>query len=104
MATTLEEVYELHDAFDNQDAIKEFWSNSPEYNAALDAEEVLENFYEAYAGVWDNDKDFAQNLADDMGFEQSNEWPHSCIDWDQAARELLMFDYWESAGFYFRNI
>jgi antirestriction protein len=103
MTTTLEEVQELHDAFDNGDAIAAFWDNSPEYNATLEPEEVLEAFYEAYSGQWDNDRDFAQNMAEETGFEAAEEWPARCIDWDYAAREL-MFDYWESGGHYFRNI
>jgi hypothetical protein len=103
MTCTLEEVQALHDAFDNGDAIEAFWGNSPDYNAGLDAEEVLEEFYEAYAGAWDNDVQFAQELAGDCGFKQSEEWPGRCIDWEQAAREI-MFDYWESNGYYFRSI
>jgi hypothetical protein len=103
MTCTLEEVQALHDAFDNGDAIAAFWGNSPDYNAEQESEEVLGNFYEAFSGAWDSDKDFAQNLAYDTGFEQPTEWPYTCIDWDHAAREI-MFDYWESNGFYFRNI
>lgn len=49
-------------------------------------------------------KEYAQQLADDLGMIDHNlSWPHSCIDWDMAARELqqdyscLSFDgvdYW----------
>ena len=35
-------------------------------------------------------KDYAQELAEDCGLEQSNSWPQRCIDWDQAADELQM--------------
>lgn len=36
-------------------------------------------------------KDYAQELADDMGaLPKEYSWPSSCIDWDQAARELRM--------------
>jgi hypothetical protein len=35
-------------------------------------------------------KEYAQELAEDCGMIQANaKWPHTCIDWDQAARELL---------------
>lgn len=38
---------------------------------------------------------YAQELADDMGlFPLDYQWPLSCIDWDQAARELQV-DYTE---------
>ena len=34
-------------------------------------------------------KDYAQELAEDLGaLEKDLKWPHTCIDWDQAAREL----------------
>jgi antirestriction protein len=34
-------------------------------------------------------QDYAQELADDIGaLGKDTQWPHTCIDWDQAAREL----------------
>jgi hypothetical protein len=34
-------------------------------------------------------RDYAEELADDIGAVDSNaSWPMTCIDWDQAAREL----------------
>lgn len=36
-------------------------------------------------------KDYAQELADDIGAIKSDAgWPNNCIDWDRAARELRM--------------
>ena len=36
-------------------------------------------------------KDYAMELAEDIGAIDSNaSWPNTCIDWDQAARELQM--------------
>ncbi len=36
-------------------------------------------------------KDYAMELADDIGAIDNNaSWPLTCIDWDQAARELQM--------------
>lgn len=36
-------------------------------------------------------KEYAQDLAEDCGMIPANlSWPASCIDWDQAARELQM--------------
>lgn len=49
-------------------------------------------------------KDYAMELAEDIGAIDGNAtWPNTCIDWDQAARELQMdytcvsfdgVDYW----------
>jgi hypothetical protein len=34
-------------------------------------------------------QDYAQELADDIGaLGKDTQWPHTCIDWGQAAREL----------------
>lgn len=64
----------------------------------------LENFEEAYQGEWDSDEDFAQSMAEESGEVPTNtHWPHYCIDWEYAARELMM-DYSEQDGHYFRNI
>lgn len=36
-------------------------------------------------------KDYAQELAEDIGaINRDATWPNTCIDWDQAARELRM--------------
>jgi hypothetical protein len=36
-------------------------------------------------------KDYAQELAEDTGaLEKDAKWPYTCIDWEQAARELQM--------------
>ena len=53
-------------------------------------------------------KDYAMELADDIGAINSDaSWPNTCIDWDQAARELQMdytcidfdgVDYWIRAS------
>lgn len=53
-------------------------------------------------GRYDSDIEFAQELAEELGAvpEHAN-WPNDCIDWERAARELMM-DYFEEDGFYFR--
>jgi hypothetical protein len=34
-------------------------------------------------------KDYAQELAEDVGaLKSAEEWPYTCIDWDKAARDL----------------
>lgn len=36
-------------------------------------------------------KEYAMELADELGaISRETEWPQTCIDWDQAARELQM--------------
>lgn len=65
--------------------------------------EDLEHFEEAYTGQYDSNRDFAQDMADQIGAVPDDlTWPVSCIDWEKAAREL-MYDYCEEDGFYFSN-
>jgi antirestriction protein len=62
------------------------------------------DFDEAYAGKFDSDEDFAQDMADQLGSVDENAaWPNNCIDWEYAAREL-MYDYFEVDGYYFRSV
>lgn len=64
----------------------------------------LNDMEEAYNGQYRSDEDFAQNLADDLGaVDQNLSWPNNCIDWEYAARELMM-DYNEINGHYFRSM
>ena len=58
---------------------------------------------EAYQGQFADNIAFAQDMADSIGSSDSFNWPYTCIDWDFAARELMM-DYSEENGYYFRNM
>jgi len=66
--------------------------------------EDLKDFNESYAGQYPSDEEFAKEQAKQYGeIPKKNHWPHYCIDWEYAARELMM-DYTEQDGFYFRNL
>jgi antirestriction protein len=68
------------------------------------SDEDLDDLQEAYNGSFGSDKDFAMSLAEDIGeMPKESAWPLYCIDWEYAARELMM-DYFEIGGFYFRNL
>ena len=69
-----------------------------------DMSEAAEAFEKAYQGQWDSREDFAQQLAEDIGETIAETWPHNCIDWELAARELFMGDYWEEDGHVFRRL
>ena len=64
---------------------------------------------ETYCGKFDNDEDFAHNMAQETGAISSaldtknDSWPLTCIDWEEAASELMM-DYDEKDNHYFRSI
>jgi antirestriction protein len=64
----------------------------------------LSYFNESYQGEFKDDKDFARDMAEQLGnIDKYAKWPHNCIDWEHAARELMM-DYSDQDGFYFRNL
>jgi antirestriction protein len=55
----------------------------------------MNDFEDAYCGVWDSEEDYAQQFAEDLDLiSEDSRWPNDCIDWERAARELFMGDYW----------
>ena len=72
--------------------------------SSLVGEEYIEDVEEAYQGQWSSDEEFAQQTAEDLGLiERDVKWPAYCIDWEWAAKELMM-DYMEENGYYFRSL
>jgi hypothetical protein len=114
----VEELQETRDALREEfDAMPEnagvdfdHWVRNQEGFSSEDADELqqLESFLADLQGMggdeqWRGDwypvtlvrdsyfKDYAQELADDIGaIPAGASWPCTCIDWDQAARELRM--------------
>lgn len=69
--------------------------------AALECD--ISDIDEAYAGSYKDDEDFAYETAQSLGsIDKNASWPMNCIDWEQAAKEL-MYDYSSDNGHYFRN-
>jgi antirestriction protein len=93
----------------NLDALYEYVnacndSNKDIINAGLDCEIPLDSILDAYQGQYDNDADFAYDMADQCGYltNMTEIWPFCHIDWRVAAR-ALMYDFVESNGHYFSN-
>lgn len=62
-----------------------------------------EGLDESYVGEYSSDEEFAKEMADQTGAVIDDlAWPNYCIDWERAARELMM-DYTEEHGHYFYN-
>ena len=71
-----------------------------EDKAELESLRSLAEDAEGYAADWKYGealirdsyfKEYAQQLAEDIGAINADaQWPNTCIDWDQAARELQM--------------
>lgn len=87
-----------HDALiQARKALKE-WDD--DNDAELAALKALADEASGYAADWRHGealirdsyfKDYAMELAEDIGaIDRNASWPNTCIDWDQAARELQM--------------
>jgi antirestriction protein len=103
MTTTISKVIdEMSESL--QGAARAFYSNSPGYWDE-NTDEFVEAFEEAYQGEFESDETFAEEMAESTGAYDFTKvsWPLTCVDWAQAAREL-MFDYFEINGYYFRSL
>ena len=104
-----ESAYGFHDSDDTKStpewddlqaaraALKE-WDD--DNDAELAALKALADEASGYAADWRHGEalirdsyftDYAMQLAEDIGaIDRNAQWPNTCIDWDQAARELQM--------------
>ena len=91
-----------HGFWDYSELLTASFLDAEVINAGLECGIGLDRIEEAYAGAYASDEDFAQQMAEETGAIDSDaSWPQTCIDWEQAAHEL-MWDYNESGGHYFR--
>ena len=96
---TLDAIYELLDSDMDAEIIEAYISGTGTRLTDLSISDVQD----AYVGSFDSDEDFAQEMAEQLGYmEQKVGWPFTCIDWEHAAREL-MWDYSTDSGHYFTN-
>ena len=72
------------------------------FEAAHDCGIEFCNVDEAYAGEFNSDEEFAQDLCEQLGDIPIDFPSYIHIDWESTAKELL-YDYSESNGYYFRN-
>ena len=70
--------------------------------AAYELDIPLAHVEDCYAGKFDNNVEFAQHYADEIGIEIPSEWPIRHVNWEKAAHEL-MFDHSEWHNHYFNN-
>lgn len=100
----VEAVESLQKADYEMEVYEAYADNNGYPSTASDMDDLISNADEAYQGEYSSDEAFARTMADDIGAVDKNaSWPMNCIDWEQAASEL-MYDYFESNGYYFRNI
>lgn len=64
----------------------------------------LSDISEAYYGEFSSDEDFAYDLLESCGDLDSNSMLANYFDYEKYARDLMMGDFFEVNGHYFRNI
>jgi antirestriction protein len=64
----------------------------------------LSDVEEAYQGEYNSDEDFAVQLLEDTGELDPSSLLGAYFDYEKFARDLMMCDYFESNGHYFRNL
>jgi antirestriction protein len=70
------------------------WIREGNYSTDVEGLPVLSDFDDAYCGEYDSPRDYAQTYAEECGLvPEEYVWPTSCIDWEQATRELMMDHY-----------
>jgi antirestriction protein len=99
------EIFEVIEALKNASYDPEIYSlYASHVGFKGDIESLISDCDEAYAGEFDSDEDFAYDFADQIGeLDKNLSWPHSFIDWERAARDL-MYDYFSADGHYFRSM
>lgn len=99
-----EEYMKIENIFTFADAYCECDQECNVVEAAMECGIDGSDIDEAYSGSFDDDEDFARDMAEQLGaIDKNATWPQTCIDWEFAAKEL-MYDYSEHNGYYFRNM
>ena len=73
------------------------------WEAAHDCGIAFSDVDDAYAGEFNSDEEFAQDLCEQLGDIPRDFPSYIHIDWESTAKEL-MYDFCESNGHYFRNM
>ena len=95
----IKEISELDE--DEQEALTAF-SDNQEYEDS----DLIDAFRDSYRGKWDSKKDYAENLAEELGYFDILEKagiPVAYFDAESFARDLFIDGYWEHSGHVFSD-
>ena len=86
----------------NAEMVLAYFSYDPHYNAtAYTFEELASLAEDTFWGEYPSHADFAREIAEQLGINIPNEL-EPYIDWKQWGDDLLLDDFYEENGFYFR--
>jgi antirestriction protein len=88
-----------------ENALSAWVNNSPTYYKWEEWQEWISDFEEAYAGEWNSEQEFAEDLAVSTGlFDGVPDQIQLYFDWEKWTRDLFMTDYWSDDAYIFRNL
>lgn len=91
---TFEQVLEDAPSWIDEDVARVYWDNQSGYWEDQDAKEFWDSYEEAYQGIYEDENQFARELADDCGIAPSDEIGRRYFDYDALERDLFFGDYW----------
>lgn len=100
-----ENAEQLNDLYDNDDLdLINDLAACIDTGGQMTLDELIRYHENNYVGKHDNEREFAQEYAENVGDENAvPEHMRPYIDWEHYAREL-MYDYWQSGGHYWRSV
>lgn len=104
-----QEIAEIIEGLPDYQPVEAFVAFVRNYGNPVTDDDALSNFEEAYCGEYDNEAEYAEQIAHDLGLVSLEaSWPNGYIDWNRAARDLFMDGYWSAksdSGIYvFRDL
>jgi antirestriction protein len=97
-----EQLNELHNT--DQLALIVMLAENIDTGGHMDLDELIRYHETNYAGEFDSAKEFGEDYAEQVGdLDAVPEHMRNYIDWEHYATELL-YDYWETAGHYWRSV
>lgn len=96
------QIFEIADQINDSGYDIEIFEACLDCLGKMDFSSLLDHINNNYFGQYNNDTDFVQELLGQSGDIPANIPSYICIDWETTARNI-MFDYYESDGYYFRS-
>jgi len=80
---------------DMEEEARAFWDNAASYFESEEPEQFWSEFENAFSGVWDDEADFAHELADSCGLVPDG-YAGRYFDYEAFERDLFLGDYWSA--------
>ena len=90
---TFEEVIEELPNHITEEVAQAYWDNQPSYWETCDAKDFMDSLEEDYNGIYGSEEAFAEQLVDELGILDNNEYAYY-FDYEKFAHDLFLGDYW----------